>query len=65
MARLLKYLPVAGAAPALLGARREALSAFSRLIGPFTPHLAEECWVRVGGEEIGRASCRERVCNGV
>jgi leucyl-tRNA synthetase len=47
---LLKANPAAGASPALLGARQEALSAFSRLIAPFTPHLAEECWVRVGGE---------------
>ncbi len=29
-------------------ARREALSAFARLIAPFTPHLAEECWSALG-----------------
>lgn len=32
------------------GARREALSALVRLIAPFTPHLAEECWTRLGEE---------------
>jgi leucyl-tRNA synthetase len=47
---LLKANPAAGASGALLAARQEALSAFSRLIAPFTPHLAEECWVRVGGQ---------------
>jgi leucyl-tRNA synthetase len=47
---LLKANPTAGASPALLAARHEALSAFARLIAPFTPHLAEECWVRVGGQ---------------
>ncbi len=47
---LLKANPAAGAPPALLAARQEALSAFARLIAPFTPHLAEECWVRVGGQ---------------
>jgi leucyl-tRNA synthetase len=47
---LLKANPAADASPALLGARQEALSAFARLIAPFTPHLAEECWVRVGGQ---------------
>ena len=47
---LLKANPAQGASPALLGARQEALSAFARLIGPFVPHLAEECWVRVGGQ---------------
>ena len=31
-------------------ARREALSALTRLIAPFTPHLAEECWTRLGEE---------------
>ena len=46
---LLKANPAEGAAPALLAARQEALSVFARLIGPFTPHLAEECWARVGG----------------
>ena len=29
-------------------ARGEALSAFARLIAPFTPHLAEECWSALG-----------------
>ncbi|HZV84462.1 MAG TPA: leucine--tRNA ligase [Brevundimonas sp.] len=29
-------------------ARRLALSALTRLIAPFTPHLAEECWTRLG-----------------
>jgi leucyl-tRNA synthetase len=47
---LLKANPAAGATAAVLAARREALSAFARLIAPFTPHLAEECWARVGGQ---------------
>ena len=29
-------------------ARTEALSALARLIAPFTPHLAEECWAALG-----------------
>lgn len=29
-------------------AKRQALSALARLIAPFTPHLAEECWTRLG-----------------
>ena len=29
-------------------AKREALSALARLIAPFTPHLAEEGWTRLG-----------------
>ncbi len=45
----LKTAPAAGAGPALLAARREALSALARLIAPFTPHLAEEGWARIGG----------------
>ncbi len=47
---LLKANPAEGASPAVLAARREALLTFARLIGPFTPHLAEECWTRVGGK---------------
>jgi len=47
---LLKANPAAGATPAVLAARQEALSAFARLIAPFTPHLAEECWARIGGD---------------
>jgi leucyl-tRNA synthetase len=47
---LLKANPASGASSGLLAARQEALSAFARLIAPFTPHLAEECWVRVGGQ---------------
>jgi leucyl-tRNA synthetase len=56
IARLYEFLnqmkanPAKGASPAVLGARQEALSAFARLIAPFTPHLAEECWTRIGGE---------------
>jgi len=45
---LMKEHKAQGAGPALLAARAEALSAFARLIAPFTPHLAEECWARLG-----------------
>jgi leucyl-tRNA synthetase len=34
-----------GASP---GARRSALSALARLVAPFAPHLAEECWAALG-----------------
>ncbi|MEZ5921802.1 MAG: leucine--tRNA ligase [Parvularculaceae bacterium] len=33
-------------------AQAEALSALARLISPFTPHLAEECWERLGGDGL-------------
>jgi len=33
-------------------AKAEALSALIRLIAPFTPHLAEECWEVLGGEGL-------------
>jgi len=49
---ILKAHPAEGASPSVLAARHEALSAFARLIAPFTPHLAEECWTRVGGEGL-------------
>ena len=31
---------------------RAALSALARLVAPFAPHLAEECWQRLGGEGL-------------
>lgn len=34
-------------------ARGEALAALARLIAPFTPHLAEECWETLGGPDSG------------
>jgi leucyl-tRNA synthetase len=46
----LKAMPAKDASPALLAARAEALSALARLIAPYAPHLAEECWMRIGGE---------------
>ncbi len=49
---ILKGLPVAGASEAALAARAEALSILARLVAPFTPHLAEECWARLGGEGL-------------
>jgi leucyl-tRNA synthetase len=46
----LKAAPAEGASPAVLGARREALIVLARLVAPFTPHLAEACWERLGGD---------------
>jgi leucyl-tRNA synthetase len=46
----LKAAPVEGATPTLLAARTQALSVLARLVAPFTPHLAEECWASLGGE---------------
>jgi len=54
IARLYEFLNILKGFPAGDGsvtvARAEALSALARLISPFTPHLAEECWRRMGGE---------------
>jgi len=47
---LLKEHRAEGAETAILAERAAALSTFARLIAPFTPHLAEECWARIGGE---------------
>jgi leucyl-tRNA synthetase len=46
---LLKENPAQGASPSVLAERQSALSAFARLMAPFTPHLAEEAWTRAGG----------------
>ncbi|MBO6795774.1 leucine--tRNA ligase [Maricaulis sp.] len=37
---------------ASLAARAESLGILARLIAPFIPHLAEECWARLGGEGL-------------
>ena len=34
------------------GAKMEALGILIRTIAPFMPHLAEECWVHLGGEDL-------------
>ena len=39
-----------GADPAATFARGEALRILSQLIAPFMPHLAEECWAKLGFE---------------
>ena len=49
---VLKAAPVEGASPAVEIARHQALSALARLIAPFTPHLAEACWERLGEEGL-------------
>ncbi|HEX4098038.1 MAG TPA: leucine--tRNA ligase, partial [Caulobacteraceae bacterium] len=49
---ILKGLPADKATPEALAARAEALSVLARLIAPVTPHLAEECWTRIGGEGL-------------
>ena len=51
-AGVVRDCPADGASEALLAARQEALSALARLISPFAPHLAEECWERLGGEGL-------------
>lgn len=61
VARLYEFLNVLKAAPAVngegapasnavLAARAEALDILARLVAPFTPHLAEEAWTRLGRE---------------
>jgi leucyl-tRNA synthetase len=40
-----------GLAQASPGVRQEAMSALVRLLAPFAPHVAEEFWQRLGGED--------------
>ncbi len=49
---VLRGLPADKAGPGGVAARAEALSVLARLIAPVTPHLAEECWARIGGEGL-------------
>jgi leucyl-tRNA synthetase len=48
IAKLYGFLNLLKASPSAGPARREALSILARLVGPFTPHLAEECWRKLG-----------------
>jgi len=48
----LRGAPAAGASIAVLSARAEALNALARLVAPFAPHLAEECWRRLGEQGL-------------
>jgi leucyl-tRNA synthetase len=41
-----------GSEPIMLAARAEALGILARIIAPFIPHLAEECWARLGGDGL-------------
>ena len=41
-----------GDAPTLIAARLEALRILTHIIAPFMPHLAEECWERLGFEGL-------------
>jgi leucyl-tRNA synthetase len=55
---LVGALRAAGAdgGPEVLEARREALRALAGLVAPFAPHLAEECWRRLGEEGLVAAA---------
>ena len=35
-----------------IAAKAEALGILTRMIAPFIPHLAEECWAHLGGEGL-------------
>jgi leucyl-tRNA synthetase len=55
IARLYEFVAAIKAAPVEKTgseARFEALSALARLIGPITPHLAEESWTRLGQDGL-------------
>jgi leucyl-tRNA synthetase len=56
IARLHAFVGVVRQHPQGGAARNEALSALARLIAPFAPHLAEECWGRLGGAGLVAAA---------
>jgi leucyl-tRNA synthetase len=56
IARLHEFVGVVRRFPEGGPARREALSALARLAAPFAPHLAEECWERLGEEGLVAAT---------
>ncbi len=56
IARLHAFVGVLRQHPEGDAARREALSALARLIAPFAPHLAEECWQRLGEDGLVAAA---------
>jgi leucyl-tRNA synthetase len=60
IARIYELVGALRAAPsdgaAMAGARAEALSALARIVAPFAPHLAEECWGRLGAEGLVAAT---------
>jgi leucyl-tRNA synthetase len=53
IAKLYAFLNALKASKAGGEARAEALSILARLIAPFTPHLAEECWARLNNGSAG------------
>ncbi|HWF77884.1 MAG TPA: class I tRNA ligase family protein, partial [Caulobacteraceae bacterium] len=55
IARLHAFVGVLRQHPGGGAARREALSALARLIAPYAPHLAEECWQRLGETGVGES----------
>jgi leucyl-tRNA synthetase len=56
IARLHEFVGVVRGHPEAGAARREALSALARLIAPYAPHLAEECWQRLGETGLAAAA---------
>jgi leucyl-tRNA synthetase len=56
LANALRKAEAAAACPGMASARREALKLLAQLAAPFAPHVAEECWRRLGGEGLVAAA---------
>jgi len=52
VAQIYELTNTLGKYKALDGAKMEGLGILIRVIAPFMPHLAEECWSRLGGEGL-------------